>query len=86
MSDDPYATPAAVRRALGYYSGAPRRRVELTPAELGFASVGHFDLFHDRHRDGFWAQTLAWLCSEREPWPVAERWAASPAAGAPAHR
>ena len=54
-------TPEAIRRGLSYYRGARRMKVVIEPAELGFDAVGHFGLFHDRHRDGFWAQTLAWL-------------------------
>lgn len=71
----PISTPRGARRALGYCRNASRERVELAPAVLSFACIGHFDPFHDGHRDGFWAQTLAWLRSAR-PRRVAERWAA----------
>ncbi|WP_028240087.1 alpha/beta hydrolase family protein [Stutzerimonas azotifigens] len=76
MSDDPYGTPAAIRRGLSYYRNAPRQRVELSPAALGREAVGHFDLFREHHRAGFWTQTLAWFDEGRCPWPVAEAWPA----------
>src|SRR3546814_14003658 len=53
-SDDPYGTPAAVERALVYYTGASKTRLILSPDDLGVERIGHFDLFHSRHRDGFW--------------------------------
>ncbi|MBE7376631.1 alpha/beta hydrolase family protein [Pseudomonas lopnurensis] len=71
-SDDEFATPAAMRRGLGYYRNSPRQRVQLSPAELGFERVGHFDLFHDRHRQGFWRSTLDWIGEGRSPWTPAE--------------
>ncbi len=70
VSDDPFATPPALRRALRYYAGAERQAVMLEPlADLGRESVGHFDLFHDRHASGFWTQSLRWLEAGENPWP-----------------
>lgn len=60
-TDDPYATLPAIDRALAYYSGADKRVVLVSPGDLGVASIGHFDLFHAKHRDGFWRTTLEWL-------------------------
>jgi predicted alpha/beta hydrolase len=71
MSDDEYATPVAIDRGLAYYRNSPRQRVLLTPAELGRERVGHFDLFHDRHRQGFWRASLEWIAEGRHGWPVA---------------
>lgn len=68
LTDDEYATPDAVLRGLRYYRGAERHRVFLRPAELGFDSIGHFGLFHARHRDGFWRHSCAWLCDGALPW------------------
>ena len=68
MTDDEFATPQAMRRALAYYSGSERRLALLRPAELGFAEVGHFGLFHARHQDGFWPATIQWLRDGIDPW------------------
>ncbi|OAN46661.1 alpha/beta hydrolase [Paramagnetospirillum marisnigri] len=70
MADDEFGTPQAIRRALGYYRGSQRRQVLLAPSDLGFNAIGHFDLFHDRHRDGFWRQSCAWLRDGLCPWSV----------------
>ena len=68
MSDDEIATPRAIDRAMRYYRRASVTKVLLAPEDLGFAQVGHFDLFHARHRDGFWHQTLAFLREGENPW------------------
>jgi predicted alpha/beta hydrolase len=68
VSDDEFATPRAVRRALDYYRGAERSEALLTPADLGMETVGHFGLFHDRHASGFWLDTLLWLRDGINPW------------------
>lgn len=60
-TDDPFATPSAIDRALRYYSCAARRVVFVAPSDLGVARIGHFDLFHSKHRNGFWHATLEWL-------------------------
>lgn len=73
MSDDEFATPAAVLRGLGYYKGSERLYHQLKPTDLGFAKVGHFDLFHARHREGFWQMSLSWLKDGVNPWPEAKR-------------
>lgn len=72
-SDDPFATPAAVNRALSYYSGAQRSLITIAPGDLGLAKVGHFDLFHARHRDGFWRATVDWLSSDGRHWSLGAR-------------
>ncbi|MXP65017.1 alpha/beta fold hydrolase [Roseomonas sp. M0104] len=67
-TDDEYATPAAVRRALSYYRSARRTVALLSPRELGFEAIGHFGLFHARHEATFWRSTLAWLRDGEDPW------------------
>lgn len=62
-TDDPFATSSAINRALAYYSGADRSVVLISPGDLGVASIGHFDLFHSKHRNGFWQATLEWLAT-----------------------
>jgi predicted alpha/beta hydrolase len=69
MSDDAIATPRAMHRAAAYYGGAPVTKVLLSPRDLGFDAVGHFNLFHARHQHGFWTRSLDWLREGRNPWP-----------------
>ncbi|MBU2328000.1 MAG: alpha/beta fold hydrolase [Alphaproteobacteria bacterium] len=68
MSDDEIATAKAVNRAMRYYRRSPVTKVMLAPQDLGFDRVGHFDLFHARHEDGFWRQSLAFLREGENPW------------------
>ncbi|QJP13415.1 alpha/beta fold hydrolase [Starkeya sp. ORNL1] len=69
VSDDDIGTVPAVRRTLGYYVGAARTEVLLTPGDLGFDAIGHFSLFHARHAAGFWLDALLWLRDGVNPWP-----------------
>ena len=69
VTDDEFGTLAAVRRGLRYYTGAPRTLVSLDPADFGQDNVGHFSLFHARHRDGFWQATVRWLRDGENVWP-----------------
>ncbi len=85
MSDDDYGTPPALRRALSYYRASDRTLVLLRPEDLGSEAVGHFDLFHARHRDGFWPSTCAWLREGRNPWPLSTQPIDPPHAGKEQH-
>lgn len=69
VSDDEFATEPAIRRTLGYYTGAERTAVMLQPSDYGRDSIGHFSLFHESHATGFWLDTLLWLRDGRNPWP-----------------
>lgn len=69
MADDELGTLPAIRRTLAYYTSADRRIAHLSPADYGRQAIGHFNLFHDSHRDGFWTETLHWLQDGRNPWP-----------------
>jgi predicted alpha/beta hydrolase len=71
VADDEYGTPAAIGRALAYYRGSDRLQVALTPADLGFPAIGHFDLFHTRHSEGFWRAACAWLRDGTNNWKSA---------------
>lgn len=70
VSDDELGTEPAIRRTLGYYTGAQRTAVLLRPADYGLEAIGHFNLFHDSHASGFWLDTLLWLRDGRNPWPA----------------
>jgi predicted alpha/beta hydrolase len=73
-TDDPFATPEAIARALAYYANADRHVMLLAPSDLGVTRIGHFDLFHSKHRDGFWRTTLDWLTARiRDHLPHGER-------------
>ncbi|WP_235609788.1 alpha/beta fold hydrolase [Azospira sp. I13] len=61
LTDDPFGTPAAVRRLLGYYRGARRHHLHLAPDAAGVAAIGHFAWFHERFRPTLWQDSLAWL-------------------------
>lgn len=68
VEDDEYATLPAIERALAYYRNSERQHVRLAPADLGATRVGHFELFHARHQDGFWQATLDWIGRATHPW------------------
>ena len=68
VADDDIGTVAAIRRTLAYYTGAERSVTVLKPDRYGFEKIGHFGLFHARHRDGFWTDTLRWLMEGVNPW------------------
>ncbi|WP_342643762.1 alpha/beta hydrolase family protein [Rhodoligotrophos ferricapiens] len=69
VSDDEYGTPRAIRRGLSYYSNARKIEVLLRPADYALERIGHFDLFHSRHKAGFWLDTVLWLRDAVNPWP-----------------
>lgn len=69
VSDDELGTVPAIRRTLSYYRQAPRTIVRIQPSDYRRATIGHFDLFHDRHAAGFWTETLTWLRDGVNPWP-----------------
>jgi predicted alpha/beta hydrolase len=69
MSDDDIGTVSAIRRTLCYYRNAPVTQVLLKPEDYGLAAIGHFSLFHSRHREGFWQDSLRWLRDGINPWP-----------------
>ncbi|AHL76456.1 alpha/beta hydrolase [Stutzerimonas stutzeri] len=68
MTDDEYGTLPAIERGLSYYRNSVKEHVRLSPADLGLARVGHFDLFHERHRQSFWQATVVWIDEGRNPW------------------
>ncbi|PDT20014.1 alpha/beta hydrolase family protein [Rhizobium hidalgonense] len=70
MSDDELGTMPAIRRTLAYYRNAKISQVLLQPADLGFKAIGHFGLFHARHAEGFWRDSIAWLSHGIHPWPA----------------
>ncbi|MCE1244502.1 alpha/beta fold hydrolase [Oryzomicrobium sp.] len=65
LSDDPFGTPAAIERLLGYYRNSQRHHVHLNPADVGVPGIGHFAWFNDRFRATLWPDSLAWLVEGR---------------------
>ncbi|GGF95391.1 alpha/beta hydrolase [Rhizobium wenxiniae] len=61
VTDDDIGSAAAIRRTLSYYCNAERIEAGLSPSHYGLDAIGHFSLFHSRHADGFWKDTLSWL-------------------------
>jgi len=72
VSDDELGTVPAIRRTLGYYTGAQRQSVLLHPADFGRDAIGHFGLFHDSFKSSFWTDTLSWLREGLNPWSSAK--------------
>jgi predicted alpha/beta hydrolase len=72
VSDDDYATPVAVKRGLAYYTSSDCHFVQLKPMDLGYEEIGHFGLFHARHREDFWRLTLSWLADGNNPWALVQ--------------
>lgn len=70
-TDDPYATRAAVVRALGYLHAERTESAYLEPTAFGQAEIGHFALFHSRFRATFWADSVRWLRDGENPWRAA---------------
>ena len=67
-TDDPFATPRATERMLGYYPNAVKTSSFLPPARYRQTEIGHFSLFNDKFATTFWLETVDFLAG-REPWP-----------------
>jgi predicted alpha/beta hydrolase len=62
FSDDPIATPAAVRALLdAFYPNAQLEQRWSSPHELGVRAIGHAGFFSERHRDSLWRAVFDWL-------------------------
>lgn len=60
-SDDPFATPAALRRLLTYFRHCRRTIALIPPDAVGEDSIGHFAFFHERFRPSLWEDAFQWL-------------------------
>jgi predicted alpha/beta hydrolase len=58
FEDDPLVTRPAIDDLHGRFVNAAVERRHLRPAEAGAGGVGHFGFFHERSRDGLWAEAL----------------------------
>jgi predicted alpha/beta hydrolase len=61
LTDDPWATPAAVDLLCSGFTGATAERVDIRPADVGAAKIGHFGFFRPEHRDTLWRDAAEWL-------------------------
>lgn len=66
--NDPFATPAATARLLGYFKGCNREFVQINRRQSRLPKLGHFGFFHDRFKNTLWVQSLAWLQGEAHSW------------------
>ena len=62
VADDGYAPPAAVEAFLEFYPNAPRKRVDVDPAQHG-GPIGHFGFFRERFRENLWRDAADWLAN-----------------------
>jgi predicted alpha/beta hydrolase len=61
LADDPFGTPAAIRRLLAYFRRSRRHFANIAPQYAGVDAIGHFAFFHERFRETLWQDALAWL-------------------------
>ena len=61
FTDDPIATPAAVRALLGSYRAAQVEQRWIRPEDAGVRSLGHRGFFAERHRESLWPGAFDWL-------------------------
>jgi predicted alpha/beta hydrolase len=59
--DDLWATPASRDAFFQHYTGASVDRVDLSPAELGVAHVGHMGYFRPPVGQVLWPRIISWL-------------------------
>ena len=61
LTDDPWATPAAVNMLCAGFTGTSAERIDIRPADVGAAKLGHFGFFRPGHRDTLWRDAAEWL-------------------------
>jgi predicted alpha/beta hydrolase len=61
LTDDPWATAPAVDLLCSGFTGTVPERIDIRPADVGAAKIGHFGFFRGEHRDSLWRDAAAWL-------------------------
>jgi predicted alpha/beta hydrolase len=61
LTDDPWATPAAVDLLCSGFAGTAPERIDIHPRDAGAAKIGHFGFFRPEHRDTLWRDAAAWI-------------------------
>jgi predicted alpha/beta hydrolase len=64
MTDDPWATPAAVDLLCSGFTGTAAERIDVQPRAVGAARIGHFGFFRSEHRDTLWRDAANWLAGD----------------------
>jgi predicted alpha/beta hydrolase len=61
LTDDPWATPPAVDLLCSGFTGSVAERVDIRPADIGAAKIGHFGFFRPEHGPRLWRDAADWL-------------------------
>jgi predicted alpha/beta hydrolase len=63
LTDDPWATPAAIDLLCSGYTGTTAERIDIHPRDVGARTIGHFGFFRPAHRDTLWREAANWLAA-----------------------
>jgi predicted alpha/beta hydrolase len=61
VSDDPWATRPAVEMLCSGFTSIKPEILDVTPADVGVAKIGHFGFFRPEHRDTLWRGAAEWI-------------------------
>jgi predicted alpha/beta hydrolase len=61
ISDDPWATRPAVEMLCSGFTAIKPDILDVTPADIGAAKIGHFGFFRPEHRDTLWRGAAEWI-------------------------
>jgi predicted alpha/beta hydrolase len=61
VSDDPWATRPAVEMLCSGFTAIKPDILDVTPADVGAAKIGHFGFFRPEHRDTLWRGAAEWI-------------------------
>jgi predicted alpha/beta hydrolase len=61
LSDDPWATPAAVDLLCSGFTGTTAERLDIAPADAGVPKLGHFGFFRPELGAALWGNAARWL-------------------------
>ena len=66
FADDDFAPPRAVHALLDLYRSAQKTHRQVSAAQLGLRSIGHFGFFRESQRERLWAEARDWLAGTRD--------------------
>jgi predicted alpha/beta hydrolase len=64
LTDDPWATKAAVDLLCTGFTGMVPERMDIRPRDVGAEGIGHFGFFRPQFRDTLWREAVDWLGAE----------------------
>lgn len=64
IADDPWATRPAVELLCEGFTSINPEIIDIHPADVGAAKIGHFGFFRPEHRDTLWRDAAEWLLEE----------------------